>query len=279
MQNYNNNYELSILVNGKPIREYFYQNKNLIEAKVGTEYSIKFRNNSWSKVLALFSVDGVNVLDGSPASDGEVGYVVDPYRSIEVKGFRINESSVAAFKFGKAGDSYASYVKHNGDLEKAEKDPSKNNGVIGVRVWKEKQKINPAVWYKRQKITSSDIDSWDRCQYPHYDVFCGAGGTSSEPVMKGGGGVMRSLFASNQAPASLNASFNVGTAWGGQVEDKVIKVKFEKENTIDSELVFYYLDRQGLIDFGVDVEGIKKVSEFPEPFGKSEFCKVPTNWK
>jgi hypothetical protein len=81
-------------------------------------------------------------------------------------------------------------------------------------------------------------------------------------------------------PKAEPASFKLGTTWGKQLEDKVVTVPFDKEETF-AESTIYYMDRAGLIDFGVDVDNDKKLSgnEFPEPFGKPEYCAVPKVWK
>lgn len=136
-----NNYSLEVLVNGRPVQEYQKDSKTFIEGRRGTEYSIRFRNNSHKKLMGIFSVDGLEVLEGVEAAKAEVGYIIDPFSSLDVKGFRIDESSVAAFKFGDTEESYSNTqgyaVKDPVTKETTYEKTTRNNGVIGVRVYEE----------------------------------------------------------------------------------------------------------------------------------------------
>jgi hypothetical protein len=91
--------------------------------------------------MAIFSVDGIEVIKGRAASEADNGYIVNAFSSIDVKGFRIDEANVAAFKFAELSEGYnivvgATKVDKVTGEEKQEKS-SKNSGVIGVRVIEE----------------------------------------------------------------------------------------------------------------------------------------------
>jgi hypothetical protein len=73
-------------------------------------------------------VDGLDVLDGRPASFSKCGYVIGPRGSLTIPGWRTSMSSVAAFRFAAVPDSYAAR-KH---------EDTRNVGVIGVAVFREK---------------------------------------------------------------------------------------------------------------------------------------------
>jgi hypothetical protein len=45
----------------------------------GHEYTIRIRNATGQRILAVPSVDGVNVITGETASPDQSGYVLDPY--------------------------------------------------------------------------------------------------------------------------------------------------------------------------------------------------------
>jgi hypothetical protein len=53
------------------------------------------------------SVDGVNVISGDTASPSQSGYVLDPWGSVEIAGWRKGLDHVAAFYFTDLRDSYA----------------------------------------------------------------------------------------------------------------------------------------------------------------------------
>lgn len=138
------NYALEVLINGRPAKEYYKDGRAFIEGREGTQYTLKFRNNSGKRVLAVFSVDGIEVIEGKVASEYQGGYIIDPYSSIEVKGYRIDEDSVAAFRFAKTHKSYSNTVggaSFNEERQVTEYvKTTHNNGVIGVRVFEEKAK-------------------------------------------------------------------------------------------------------------------------------------------
>lgn len=148
-----NNYELTVLVNGKPLRQFFHNNRFYIESRNGTEYTIKLKNHTHKRIMAVFSVDGIDALHGGKASEAKSGYIVNAYSTTEITGYRIDDNNVAKFKFSDGTDSYATQVEYKFDEKKiaqvknGEIAPSSNNGVIGIRVWEEKQVKEIPTWY------------------------------------------------------------------------------------------------------------------------------------
>jgi hypothetical protein len=335
------NYGLEVLVNGRPVTEYYKDGKSFIEARDGTEYTLRFRNNSWKRVLAIFSVDGVEVLKGKAAAQAENGYIVDAFSSIEIKGYRIDEETVAAFCFAGGKLSYAVTVGA------AKTDPQtgattyektdKNNGVIGVRVFEE---ATPDHDYKGAfkplpVATISNLNSsvgltytWSHSPISGYSptpsgdsgdvvamfsstttgcagtlVSCQTGGltpfgytsfccsTSTPAVISRSGssllrsaslnindalceGPIRGLAATN----SVTPNFDLGTSWGGKVEDKVKEVSFKK--AVDhTDLVIYYASRESLTTYGIDFSRTKQIFSWPAAFeDKKQYCKPPPGY-
>ena len=95
--------------------------------KAGGRYSILLTNQSDSRLEFVASVDGVDVIDGKPASLNKSGYVVPPGQSVRIDGFRRSLNEVAAFRFSAVRESYAE--KKYGDAA--------NVGVIGIAVFAE----------------------------------------------------------------------------------------------------------------------------------------------
>jgi hypothetical protein len=87
----------------------------------GRRYSIVVRNRSDFRLEIVLSVDGLDVIDGRPASFRKRGYIVNPNRKLVVEGFRQSTEAVA-FRFGPARESYAAEKYHN----------TRNVGVIGI---------------------------------------------------------------------------------------------------------------------------------------------------
>jgi hypothetical protein len=87
----------------------------------GERYSIVIENHSPRSFEAVATVDGLDVMNGQPGSYDNRGYVLGPYATLDIDGFRQSEDSVAAFRFAKVQDSYA-----------AQRGQARNVGVIGV---------------------------------------------------------------------------------------------------------------------------------------------------
>lgn len=107
-----------------------------VVGEAGQRYVIVIQNNSSLRLEVVVSVDGLDVIDGKPASFGKRGYLVDGNATLEVDGFRQSEDAVAAFRFGSVSAAYASKSK-TGD--------ARNVGVIGLAVFHE-QGTTPALW-------------------------------------------------------------------------------------------------------------------------------------
>jgi hypothetical protein len=98
--------------------------RNLVVGEDGERYRIVIRNATSARFEVVTSVDGLDVIDGKPASFARRGYLVDPGGSLVIDGFRQTESEVAAFRFGRVSSSYA--AKTSGDA---------NVGVIGFAIF------------------------------------------------------------------------------------------------------------------------------------------------
>lgn len=109
--------------------------RRYVEGRNGSTYSIVVKNRCKSRILVVLSVDGLDVMDGKPASVSRPGYVIPPGETLEVKGFRTSYDAVAAFKFSTVSGSYAN-TRH-GD--------TRNVGVIGLAAFLEKG-TDPWTW-------------------------------------------------------------------------------------------------------------------------------------
>jgi hypothetical protein len=100
-------------------------NRRFVEGTHGGTYSIVLRNRCQCDLQAVLSVDGLDVLDGRPASVTKRGYVIPAGETLEVKGYRTGYNSVAAFQFSSVSGSYANLSRGN----------TRNVGVIGLAVY------------------------------------------------------------------------------------------------------------------------------------------------
>jgi hypothetical protein len=112
---------------GRELPVYWHAGERHVAGEPGHEYEIRIRNWSHVRVLAVTSVDGVNVVSGRTASPDQGGYVVDPHGALEIDGWRKSLDEVAAFYFTALPDSYAA---HTGRPD--------NVGVIGLALFRER---------------------------------------------------------------------------------------------------------------------------------------------
>ena len=104
-----------------------HRGRQYIVGTPGHEYAIRIRNCSDRRVLAVVSVDGVNVVTGESAAPGQSGYVIEPYGYVTIEGWRKDLERTAAFYFSDPGDAYATRTGRPDDL-----------GVIGVALFRER---------------------------------------------------------------------------------------------------------------------------------------------
>jgi hypothetical protein len=104
---------------------YQHQGRYSIVGKPGNEYQIRVRNRSGGDILAVMSVDGVNVVSGETASWEQTGYVLSPRQSYDVRGWRKSMERIATFFFTGHANSYAARTGR-----------PDHTGVIGVAVFR-----------------------------------------------------------------------------------------------------------------------------------------------
>src|SRR5689334_7169286 len=80
--------ELYDRTSGETLNVYAHDGQRFVVGTPGHEYAIRIRNQSDGRVLAVTSVDGVNVVSGETASPAQSGYVIDAGGTVEIAGWR-----------------------------------------------------------------------------------------------------------------------------------------------------------------------------------------------
>src|SRR5688572_17622356 len=112
---------------GRRLPVYWHEGRAYVVGKPGNEYQLSLRSRQGEDVLAVLSVDGVNVITGETATTYQSGYVLSAGRPLEVKGWRKDLSRTAAFYFTALPDSYAARTGR-----------PDNVGAIGVALFRRK---------------------------------------------------------------------------------------------------------------------------------------------
>jgi hypothetical protein len=109
---------------GRELAVHRHAGRAYVVGEPGHEYQVRVRNRRGVDLLAVVSVDGVNVLSGESAGTGQRGYVIGARGCVDIGGWRKSLASVAAFYFTTLADSYAARTERPSDV-----------GVIGVALF------------------------------------------------------------------------------------------------------------------------------------------------
>ena len=143
---------------GRVLPVYSFAGQRYVVGNPGNEYAIRVRNTGGERVLAVMSVDGVNVITGDTASPSQSGYVISPNESYDIAGWRKSMSRTAAFYFTSLANSYAARTGR-----------PDNVGVIGVAIFRERSRPRLAVPYdelSRKDAAKSETGSAAPAQSP-----------------------------------------------------------------------------------------------------------------
>lgn len=113
---------------GVMLTPHYYHGEYWVAGRPGARYGIEIHNRSGERLLAVTSVDGLNVLNGSAAGFDQKGYIFSPRVAYQITGWRKNDAEVAAFTFTDVADSYAARTGQPANI-----------GVIGVALFRERQ--------------------------------------------------------------------------------------------------------------------------------------------
>jgi hypothetical protein len=113
---------------GAALSPHYYRGEYWVAGRPGARYAIEIRNRLGERMLAVTSVDGVNVISGATASWDQTGYVFGAGERYQITGWRKSDAQVAAFTFTDSPNSYAERTGRPANV-----------GVIGVAIFRERQ--------------------------------------------------------------------------------------------------------------------------------------------
>lgn len=208
----------------------------------GHRYAVCLRNNTGERVLAVLSVDGVNAVSGETASAQQAGYVLGPWQSTEVAGWRKSLSDIAQFEFTALSDSYAARTGR-----------PNNVGVIGVAVFRERQPV-----YRRYGNEISRQDA----RAPTAKAESQAPGAPAADAL---GSVRSEAKARGPMPAPMPQE-SLGTGHGAREWSHARQVEFQRDSRHPTEVhAIRYDSQRNLIAMGV-IPRPYRPSYAPDPF-------------
>jgi hypothetical protein len=227
---------------GERLPVYGHHGERWVAGVPGHRYAIGVRSQAEVRLLAVMSVDGLNVVSGEAAGWDQRGYVFAPGERYEVAGWRKSQDRIAAFEFASLPDSYAARTGR-----------PENVGVIGVALFREA--VQPAVNALTPMPQGADPDRRDRAE--------------NSPAAP------RSLAdPSSQANPARRAEepSRLGTAHGRSEDSRVSFTAFERARPSPDEVITIRYDRrENLIAMGVIAPSLT----VPNPFPSSVVGFVP----
>jgi hypothetical protein len=120
---------------GATLPVYRHHGEYWVAGNPGARYAVVVHNLRGERLLAVASVDGVNVISGETAAFNQTGYVFRGGESYAINGWRKSNQEIADFNFTALPDSYAARTGRPANV-----------GIIGVALFLERQP--PAAQYQ-----------------------------------------------------------------------------------------------------------------------------------
>jgi hypothetical protein len=257
---------------GATLPLYHHQGEYWVAGRPGARYAIAVRSKVGERLMAVTSVDGVNVLSGETASWSQTGYVFSPYLYYQITGWRKTSSEIAAFEFAAASDSYAERTGRPAQV-----------GVIGVALFREVPPqpvaVQPDV-YRRSDLASESSSARDKREerpapasaapvVSDKSVGSSSGSAESVAEAQGNGADATRQSLSKAMPAPL-PSPKLGTGHGQREESRVAHTSFARLQSNPNEVIrIRYDSRENLIASGVIREPLRR-PPIPNPFPDSD---------
>lgn len=143
------NFEVDVIVDGRPLNEYYSRGRTYVAALQGAEYELRLRNNSSDRVAVALSVDGLNTIDARHTTAWNASkWVIEPYQTITISGWQMSSERARRFYFTNERDSYGAKLGQTANL-----------GVIAAVFFRERNRpvpITPPYPVTRDKMEAPE---------------------------------------------------------------------------------------------------------------------------
>ncbi len=198
----------------------------------GAKYAIEVRNATVQRLLAVTSVDGVNVVSGETASVAQTGYVFGPWQRYAIHGWRKGQDAIAAFEFTASPASYAERTGRPRDV-----------GVIGVALFRERSPVP-------LPMPAPAVPHHSRAEsYGALPPAAAPAPAAAAPAPLAHESQDASSMAKRAAPTSAP---KLGTGHGERESSYVSHTEFERERSSPDEVIrIRYDSHDNLVAMGV----------------------------
>jgi hypothetical protein len=199
---------------GAVLSPHYYHGEYWVAGTPGARYAIEIHNRLGERMLAVTSVDGVNVVSGATAAWDQTGYVFGSGERYQITGWRKSDAEVAAFTFTASPNSYAERTGRPANV-----------GVIGVAIFRERA---PEPVYSPPTIGQSD-ESLSKLESMSRSPSARASNSGAAAEGK----------VSPARPAQMDAApaAKLGTGHGEREYSHVNHTEFERMQTQPNEVI------------------------------------------
>lgn len=238
--------------------------RTYFEASRGRHYEVALTNNTGQRVGVLVAVDGLNVITGdrSSLSRHESMYVLDPWETTTIKGWRSSLNDVRRFVFVDEERSYAERTgQANGDM-----------GWIRVLSFREQR---PVAW--KPQSPPSVRENEPRAERDDAGRDAPRAQAEEAPAPSAGGARdSRAGAEAKELRAYGKSESNPGTGWGEQKWDPVRMVEFLAASRPTDQLVLRYEYASGLQALGIKPWRESRDRTWDRDRGQLGFAQPPT---
>jgi hypothetical protein len=219
---------------GCALPTHYYRGEYWVAGTPGARYAIEIRNRLGERVLAVTSVDGVNVVSGAAAGWGQTGYVFGAGEAYQITGWRKSDADVAAFSFTPSPNSYAERTGRPANV-----------GIIGVALFRERA---PA--YVPEVSRLGEVAPPERSNRATDAAAAGASPAPAAPTARTEDSFAKST--GNYASPSQSPAPKLGTAHGQRESSWVARTEFERLQSEPNEIVrIRYDSMDNLVAMGI----------------------------
>ena len=248
---------------GRMLPVWYQQGQYYVAGEPGHEYEIRLRSTHDSRVLAVTSVDGVNVVTGQTAAIDQAGYVLDPGAAAAIDGWRKNLGEVASFVFTAPRRSYAARTGRPDDV-----------GVIGIAMFREAHPARLADTFAQPRWRGDTADS---AAAASTDARAARRERARDAANAGAAGAAAATSAAESERSTAAAPEPaLGTGHGARRDSRVTRTDFERASaTPDAVVRIYYDSRRNLVARGVVPPSPPLARRRPDPFPAGGFVPDP----
>ena len=231
---------------GETLSTWRHRGSTWVAGRPGDRYAVRLTNRSSGRVLVVLSVDGVNAVSGETAAVGQTGYVLAPYQSAEITGWRKSHSEAAAFYFTALPDSYAARTGR-----------PDNVGVIGAAVFRERAPETLGNWFPPAPPIAKEGAASGRMEAERQAPAAAAADAAAPE---------KSMPRRSQSELAQRDDRKLGTGHGEREYSPTTQTQFERASSSPSEIVQVRYDSyQNLLASGV-IQRPRPVPRQPDAF-------------